>query len=535
MQELKVLLAAAVLLLPFLQGGEAKIARTYYIQAEKILWNYTAGTDINACQNTEYTEEENVFVKHTEGTIGSSFYKAVYREYTDNTFQTRKVRNEWAHLGILGPVIRGVEGEQVKIVFRNKLDFDVNLRCNSAIVSSVDPPGSNIPVTPNSVTNYVWTFTSASAPAAGDDSSTMYVYRSFIDSTAHDYSGLVGPILVTKAGKARSGSAVPTDVDREFVQMFSVINEGASVFLQDNIDKYLNGTTPSDADTFDESNLKHAINGLLYCYQSNLLTMRIGERVRWYVMDIGSEVDLHTPHWHGNVVTVRKQNRDEFKMEPGSVVVANMKADSVGTWLFHCHVNDHISAGMITSFTVTGASKTPTTTRGTTVNYYIAAEEVMWNFLPDGKSSCLSAQVLDEPASPFENLTQTYKKALYICYTDSSFTRKCPGTAATEHLGMLGPVLRANVGDTIQVNFYNKLTHPVSLHPHGVFYNKTSEGAPYFDNRASMAGSAVEPGQKHTYRWFVRDEAGPGPHDGNTILWMYHSHTDEIADTNAGV
>ena len=30
------------------------------------------------------------------------------------------------------------------------------------------------------------------------------------------------------------------------------------------------------------------------------MTMRQGERVRWYVMGMGTEVDLHTPHWHGN-------------------------------------------------------------------------------------------------------------------------------------------------------------------------------------------------------------------------------------------
>jgi hypothetical protein len=30
----------------------------------------------------------------------------------------------------------------------------------------------------------------------------------------------------------------------------------------------------------------------------------------------------------------------------------------VGTWLFHCHVNDHISAGMITRYRVLNADGT---------------------------------------------------------------------------------------------------------------------------------------------------------------------------------
>lgn len=49
------------------------------------------------------------------------------------------------------------------------------------------------------------------------------------------------------------------------------------------------------------------------------------------------------------------------------------------------------------------------------------------------------------------------------------------------YLGDLGPVLRATVGDTILFHFLNRLQHPVSVHAHGVFYNKSSEGALYAD------------------------------------------------------
>jgi FtsP/CotA-like multicopper oxidase with cupredoxin domain len=33
--------------------------------------------------------------------------------------------------------------------------------------------------------------------------------------------------------------------------------------------------------------------------------------------------------------------------------VADMVPDDVGTWLYHCHVNDHITAGMQALYTVT--------------------------------------------------------------------------------------------------------------------------------------------------------------------------------------
>jgi hephaestin len=108
-----------------------------------------------------------------------------------------------------------------------------------------------------------------------------------------------------------------------------------------------------ESDDFAESNLKHSINGYLYG-TGPMITVRRGERVRWYVMDMGTEVDLHTPHWHGNDVTVGGMRMDVVSLLPASMIVADMVPDDPGTWLFHCHVHDHITAGMMTRYRVTG-------------------------------------------------------------------------------------------------------------------------------------------------------------------------------------
>jgi manganese oxidase len=39
---------------------------------------------------------------------------------------------------------------------------------------------------------------------------------------------------------------------------------------------------------------------------------------------------------------------------PASMVVADMVPDDPGIWLFHCHVNDHLTAGMIGRYRVVG-------------------------------------------------------------------------------------------------------------------------------------------------------------------------------------
>ena len=48
---------------------------------------------------------------------------------------------------------------------------------------------------------------------------------------------------------------------------------------------------------------------------------------------------------------------------------------------------------------------------------------------------------------------KVYKKVLYREYTDGTFTVAKPHPA---HLGILGPVIKAEVGDVIKVYFKNK-------------------------------------------------------------------------------
>ncbi len=74
--------------------------------------------------------------------------------------------------------------------------------------------------------------------------------------------------------------------------------------------------------------------------------MRRGEHVRSYVLDLGTEVHLHSPHLHGNTVLMEGMRTDMSDLLPGGMVVADMRPDAPGTWLLHCHVNDHIKAGL---------------------------------------------------------------------------------------------------------------------------------------------------------------------------------------------
>ena len=57
-------------------------------------------------------------------------------------------------------------------------------------------------------------------------------------------------------------------------------------------------------------------------------------------------------------------------------------------------------------------------------------------------------------------------------------------------MGVLGPVIRAEVGDTIKVTFKNMASRDYSIHPRGVLYDKSNEGMTYNDNTDGKMGVA---------------------------------------------
>src|SRR3954451_21824481 len=111
-----------------------------------------------------------------------------------------------------------------------------------------------------------------------------------------------------------------------------------------------------------------------------------------------------------------------------------------------------------------------------TRTYYIAADEVDWNYAPQGKNM-ITGQPFGDEENVFvqqgdSTIGSTYRKALYREYTDASFTRLKPRDPKWEHTGLLGPVIQAEVGDTIKVVFKNNSSkYPYSIHVHGVQYD----------------------------------------------------------------
>jgi FtsP/CotA-like multicopper oxidase with cupredoxin domain len=168
--------------------------------------------------------------------------------------------------------------------------------------------------------------------------------------------------------------------------------------------------------------------------------------------------------------------------------------------------------------------------------YYIAADDVTWDYTPGGRTLA-GLPHFESSDEGVGKQHRVYPKAVYHEYTDGAFKTAKPRPPEWQHLGILGPLIRAEVGDTIKVFFKNNTKRFCTMHPHGLAYDKNSEGASYNDGTSGddKADDAVPPGGSYTYTWTVPERAGPGPGDPSSILWMYHSHFNEPKDVNTGL
>jgi FtsP/CotA-like multicopper oxidase with cupredoxin domain len=335
------------------------VTRKYYIGADVVHWNY-APRGKNMITGKPFDDVANTWVQSGPGRIGSTYDKCLYRAYTDGTFQHRlpRPRSE-AYMGMLGPAIRAEVGDKITVVFRNSCPFPASIHVHGLFYSKASEGAPYRDLAPTAKLDdavaqgakytYHWEVPGRAGPGPDDGSSVMWMYHSHTDEVADTYAGLMGPLVVTGRGLARPDGS-PKDVDREMFAVFSVMDENQSPFLDENAQKYEQPFQPPD-DGFAKSNLMYSINGYVYGNQP-LPTIKVGRHVRWYVMDMGGEHDLHTPHWHGNVVTVGGMRMDVLVLLPATMTIADMVPDDAGIWLFHCHVNEHLIGGMLTRYNV---------------------------------------------------------------------------------------------------------------------------------------------------------------------------------------
>uniref|UniRef100_A0AAY4ACI6 ferroxidase n=1 Tax=Denticeps clupeoides TaxID=299321 RepID=A0AAY4ACI6_9TELE len=464
--------------------------RTYCIGVREVVWDYApSGTNLVSGRPVTTDEHASVFLSQGPHRIGRRYKKVVYLQYTDESYTKEIAKPSW--LGFLGPVLKAEVGDSIIIHLKNFASRPYSLHPHGVFYDKLSE-GAFYPdktserlklddaVPPGGTHTYTWTVKPEYAPTKGDANCLTWIYHSHGDAPRDIYSGLIGALLTCKKG-AR------TDVDKDFILMFSVIDENQSWYQEENIQSYCTdpaGVDPNDPD-FKESNKMHVINGYMF---GNLpgIELCLNRTVAWHLFGMGSEVDVHSVHFHGQTLLDRGHRVDVLSLFAASFITANMVPMNTGTWLLACQVNDHLIAGMEALFQVSSCgvrnvsgSAAPPQVR----QYFIAAEKVLWNYTPSGLDVSNNVS-LTKNGSQSElyfgksggRLGGKYWKVQYVAYTDDTFTQKKKRTGAEVHLGILGPVMKMEVGDILQVSFLNKANRNYSIQAHGLQYKKQYEG-----------------------------------------------------------
>ena len=290
-------------------GVRGAATREYWVAAVPVTLNI-APNQRDAIHGTALTPAETVF-----GTV-------VYRRYTKGWKQP--IENVTAPGSgntdlIPGPLIRARVGDKIRVHFKN-LDTAFN-RPHSMHFHGVeykpDSDGSYLPgfsgpdadVKPGETWTYKLT--------AGKDSVGAWPY--------HDHGPEMGRLArgrhVRDALDPRQRERAP---DREYVVIFSPMGKF------------------------------QAVNGRAFVGNTPVFKSRVGELVQWDVAVIGSE--HHTFHVHGH----RWRNPlgvpvDTITLGPAESARVRWRERDPGTWMYHCHVESHMMAGMIGIYQVNKA------------------------------------------------------------------------------------------------------------------------------------------------------------------------------------
>ena len=85
-------------------------------------------------------------------------------------------------------------------------------------------------------------------------------------------------------------------------------------------------------------------------------------------------------------------------------------------------------------------------------SYYIAADEVNWDYMPGGADKVGVAKAYAKYFSTRgpHLIGHVYREAIYRQYTDATFKHLKSRKPQDAYLGILGPIIYAEVGDTIR-------------------------------------------------------------------------------------
>uniref|UniRef100_UPI00398EE7CA coagulation factor V n=1 Tax=Pristiophorus japonicus TaxID=55135 RepID=UPI00398EE7CA len=542
--------------------------RKHYIAAVEFNWDYRSSNLLPGLR------AENMSPRYTSRTF-PQYRKAVFMEFTDSSFLTPEPKPKW--MGILGPTIRAEVNDKVIIHFKNlasrpysihpfgisywKMSEGASYNDHTSISEKKDDF-----VPPKSEYTYVWEITENLGPMNGDSNCLTYAYSSYVDPVRDFNSGLIGAMLVCKQGTLNELGKQTNH--QEFVLLFSIIDESKSMYLEtDRIRYRLPGPHKTKGQMY-------SINGYINVSLPDLNICK-NKDVSWHLITMGSTQELYSIYFGGYGLLLRDHRVVSVDLAPTAFATAEMTPSYESKWLLNCQNPKHQQAGMKAYFNIEGTCEEDNTSvwktkkieeeddydddndeykdeeederdykiqiqymQRTTVTksrsmewiYYIAAKECNWDYaptIPDYVSRDLRRKYLEKGP---DRIGKEYKKAVYVEYTDSTFTIVKHKPESGSSKGILGPVLRGEVGDRFKIIFKNLASRPYNINPHGLTEIKIGSAGGH-----NIRNHTVQPNKTLTYFWSVTKSDGPTNSDLGCLTRFYFSNVNTDRDIASGL
>ncbi|XP_003508322.1 coagulation factor V [Cricetulus griseus] len=492
--------------------AEAARVRQFYVAAQGILWNYHP--------------------EHTDPSLNSkpSFKKIVYREYEPH-FKKEKPRSSIS--GLLGPTLYAEVGDTMKVHFKNKADKPISIHPQgikySKFSEGASYPDHTFPaermddaVAPGGEYTYEWVISEDSGPTPDDPPCLTHIYYSYENLTQDFNSGLIGPLLICKKGTLTEDGTQKM-FDKQHVLLFAVFDESKSW-----------SQSPS---------LMYTVNGFVNRTMPDI-TVCAHDHVSWHLIGMSSGPELFSIHFNGQVLEQNQHKVSTITLVSATSTTANMTVSPEGRWIVSSLIPKHYQAGMQAYIDIKNCPKKTRSPKTLTREqrrhmkrweYFIAAEEVIWNYAPVIPAS-MDKKYRSLHLDNFSNqIGKQYKKVIYRQYEEETFTKRTENSNIKQS-GILGPIIRAQVRDTLKIVFRNMASRPYSIYPHGVTFS------PYEDegNSSSTPGShtmirPVQPGETYTYKWNILEFDEPTENDAQCLTRPYYSDVDVTRDLASGL
>ncbi|KFO32846.1 coagulation factor VIII isoform X1 [Fukomys damarensis] len=188
------------------------------------------------------------------------------------------------------------------------------------------------------------------------------------------------------------------------------------------------------------------------------------------------------------------------------------------------YYDDAISSENKRDFEIYGEDENqgPRSFQKRTRHYFIAAVERLWDY---GMSRIPSVLRNRGPSGS----AYQFKKVVFQEFTDGSFTQPLYRGELNEHLGLLGPYIRAEVEDNIVVTFKNQASRPYSFYSSLISYNEDQK------QEAEPRKNFVKPNETKIYFWEVQQHMAPTKDEFDCKAWAYFSDVDLEKDMHAGL